>query len=46
MKKRELKNLSLNKKLISNFECQTIAGGVGPTKNKTCRGKETCFLCE
>ncbi len=46
MKKRVLKNLNLNKKCVSKFEYQFVTGGVGPTKNKTCRGKATCFLCE
>jgi len=46
MKKATLKSLNLNKKLVTKFEYETVKGGVGPTYNKTCRRRGTCFLCE
>ncbi|WP_262890635.1 hypothetical protein [Kordia aestuariivivens] len=35
MKKQEIKNLALNKKVVSNFEITKIKGGHGTVDHKT-----------
>jgi len=46
MKKKSIKSLKLNKKSISNLDAVQIKGKIGPSHLKTCKGKETCFICE
>ncbi|EDP95205.1 hypothetical protein U8527_13385 [Kordia algicida OT-1] len=42
MKKKNVKSLDLNKKLVSNFKVTTIVGGTGQSVNQTCTGMQTC----
>lgn len=46
MKKQNLKNLSLNKKSISNFAQDEVSGGTGISVNfNSCTGMATCANC-
>lgn len=42
MKKKTLKSLTLNKKLVSNFKTTTVIGGTGQSVDQTCTGMATC----
>jgi hypothetical protein len=42
MKKKGVKSLNLNKKLVSNLKVTNIIGGTGQSVNQSCTGMETC----